>query len=465
MAKKRSKPTAQTTDPAVADKLPALMDTPFAIHGDGFSQIQAAVDDLGTMQAIMARPGIRMDKTEYVTIRGNVAVVEIIGPIFHYDNILAWIFGFPSCEQLMIELQAVENNPAVQSIVLHIDSPGGQVGGVAELAAHIKNRITKPTVAYIGDMGASAAYWIASAADKITAAETSEVGSIGVVFTIRRTSDNQVEIVSSVSPKKRPDINTDEGRAVFQARADAMADVFVSTITANRSMTRDQVIEIGGDVVIASAAAALGLVDDTGNLEDVIETLQNGGITMPARKTQAKGEIVMTPEKLKTDHPETYNQVFASGEQQGKASAADETAQAVTAAETTAKASVIGLVAVVLGEDAKAKIDSVMTVGLTPEQVKVSMELFGTPAAPANPDPNAGTPTREQILAGIQAAAAPVAPAATDSGGTPDLAAEFMPAVDAHQKQNGCKRSMSIEAVAAANPEMYQAWLKAQQKK
>jgi ClpP class serine protease len=477
MARKRNKAQAQATDtPAPGpdnDSIPVLTDTPFAIFGDGFSRIQAAVDDLGTVQAIMARPGVRMEKTEYVKIRGTVAVVEVIGPIFHYDNIMSWIFGWPAAEQLIMELEAVQNNPAVQSIVLHIDSPGGQVGGVAELAAHIKNRITKPVVAYVGDMGASAAYWIASAADMIIANETAEVGSIGVVMTMRRGSDNQIEIVSSVSPKKRPDPNTDAGRAVLQARADNLAEVFVNTIMMNRGMTRDQVLEIGGDVVIASRAVTLGLIDDIGNLEPTIEALQNGGIEKPARQTQEKGVVKMNLEKLKADHPDLYAQVMDLGRAEVQAKMDTALAQAETdktEAVTAAQASTIEMVEVVLGKESKEKLDKVLASGMTPDQVKTGMELFGGSAqggqsAQTQTGTTAAAATRQQILDGITAGAQPPAPPVNDDGSDPDPAAEFMALVDDHQTKNNCKRSVSIEAVAAAHPETYQGWLAAQQKK
>lgn len=479
MARKRTNAPGRTADTPAAgpdnESIPVLTDTPFAIFGDGFSRIQSAVDDLGTVQAIMARPGVRMEKTEYVKIRGTVAVVEIIGPIFHYDNIMSWIFGWPAAEQLIMELEAVQNNPAVQSIVLHIDSPGGQVGGVAELAGHIKHRIIKPVVAYVGDMGASAAYWIASAADMIIANETAEVGSIGVVMTMRRGSDNQIEIVSSVSPKKRPDPNTDAGRAVLQARADNLADVFVNTIMANRGMTRDQVLSIGGDVVIASKAVDLGLIDDIGNLEPTIAALQNGGLSIPARQTQEKGVVKMDLEKLKADHPDLYAQVMDLGRAEVQAKMDTALAQAETDRTEAVSAATAGtvkleLVEAVLGKDARETLDKVQATGTTPEQFKAISELFGgTAQGGQTGQTQTGTPAaasiQQRILDGIEAAAQPPAPTVNDDGSAPDPAAEFMALVDDHQKKNNCKRSVSIEAVAAAHPETYQGWLAAQQKK
>jgi signal peptide peptidase SppA len=412
----------------------------------------------------MARPGIRMADAEGVTVRGRVAIVEMIGPVMHYGGgLMAWLFGWPSAEGMMMEIQAAQDNPAVETIVLHIDSPGGQVGGIAELAGHIRNYVTKPVVAYVGDMAASAAYWIASAADMIVAAPTAEIGSIGVVFTMRRRSDNSIEIVSSVSPKKRVDPETDEGRQAIQARADALAEVFVSQVAENRKLSADQVTSIGGDVVIAAAAVKMGLADEIGSLEQVIAGLNNNSFNV-------KGAVTMNLEKLKADHPELYAQVMDAGRAEVQANMDAALAQAetdTTDAAAAARTETIEMVEVVLRKDAKEKLEAVLAAGLTPAQVKVSMTLFG--AGDAGGQTQGGTTpanvTRQQILAGITDTAKKPAPPVDDAGGDPDPAAEFMALVDAHQKTNNCKRSASIEAMSAAHPEIYKGWLAAQQKK
>jgi ClpP class serine protease len=351
----------------------------------------------------------------------------------------------------------------VDYIVLYIDSPGGQVGGIAELANHIRNHITKPVVAYVGDMAASAAYWIAAAADMIVVAPTAELGSIGVVFTMRRKNDNSIEIVSSVSPKKRVDPETDEGRQAIQTRADALADVFVSQVAEYRQLSFDQVTSIGGDVVIASAAVKMGLADEIGSLEQVIAGLNNNSYHF-------KGVTIMDLEKFKADHPELYAQVMDAGRAEIQAELDAVKTQAETdktGAAESARTETVAMVAVVLGEDAKAKLDSVIAAGMTPEQVKVSMELFGNTAQGGQTQTatTAAAATRQQILDGITAAAQNPAPTVTDDGSNQDPAAEFMALVDAHQKKHNCKRSASIEAVAAAHPDTYQGWLAAQQKK
>lgn len=435
--------------------LPALYDLPWAIAGDGFESISRAVEKTGAVEAILARPGIQMSDAARVVVRGRVAIVEMIGPVTHYNGgIMSLLFGWPSAEGMLADVQAAEDNPAVDAIVLHIDSPGGQVGGISELANHIRAKITKPVVAYVGDMAASAAYWVASAADYIITAETAEVGSIGVVFTMRRKQDDTIEIVSSVSPKKRVDPETDEGRQAIQARADALADVFVSQVSGNRKLSADQVTRIGGDVVIASAAIDMGLVDEIGSLEQVISDLNNN-------KT-IKGTKIMNLEKLKADYPDLHAQVMEAGRAEGQAKmdAALDTAKKETAAALDAvKTGTLDMVAVVLGEDAKTKLDQVMASGMTADQVKIGKELFGSPDASGAEDDEAATP-RKKILDGIlDNSPNPASPAGDDKKGE-----SFMEKVSAYQAENNCKRSVAIGAIAASDPDVYEAWLKAQQK-
>lgn len=74
-------------------------------------------------------------------------------------------------------------------------------------------------------------YWIASACDKILAADTAILGSIGVVSIFEKDDDGKtIEIVSSQSQNKRPDINTEEGKAKIQARVDELAEVLIAKV-------------------------------------------------------------------------------------------------------------------------------------------------------------------------------------------------------------------------------------------
>ncbi len=247
-----------------------LISQPWAITEQGLEIVKGAALQAEQQEALLTRNGSRPQGTELTILRGETAIINVIGPIFHYENVLTWIFGFPSSDKLIQEIQKAIENPKAQKVVLNIDSPGGQIGGVSELSKFIKYQVKKPVTAYVGDLAASAGYWLASAADEIVAADTAEVGSIGVVFSMLQRSDNTLETVSSLSPKKRPNPATDEGRKQIQARADALAEVFVEAVMENRGLSRDRVLSLQGDVAIAARGIRLGLVDRIGSLESLL---------------------------------------------------------------------------------------------------------------------------------------------------------------------------------------------------
>jgi ClpP class serine protease len=98
-------------------------------------------------------------------------------------NLMSQVSGGTSTELFARDVKAALNDPAVQSIVLLVDSPGGAVGGtMAAAAAVMTGRGVKPIAAYSDGTMASAAYWVGSAADRVyVSSGVDQVGSIGVV--------------------------------------------------------------------------------------------------------------------------------------------------------------------------------------------------------------------------------------------------------------------------------------------
>ena len=107
-------------------------------------------------------------------------------------------------------------------------------------------------------------------------------------------SAETVEIVSSQSPHKRLDPTSDDGRAKLQTRIDSMADVFVSTIARNRSVTPDHVLEHygGGDVMIGANAVNAGLADRIGSLERLITELSSPKTQSPPQKVSLISDVL-----------------------------------------------------------------------------------------------------------------------------------------------------------------------------
>jgi ClpP class serine protease len=266
-------------------------------------------------EAVEARIGRPLQNARKVTLRGNVAVVPVTGPVFRYANLMTEISGATSLEVLAKDFTAALDDPAVSSIVLNIDSPGGQAAGISEFASMVRGA-KKTVVAYIDGSGASAAYWIAAAASEIVVSKTGEVGSIGAVVAIdpARAKTGMVEIVSSQSPKKRPDITTDEGRSQIQSRIDQLAQVFVEDVAAYRGVSVETVLaKFGqGDMRMGAEAVAIGMADRVATLEEVIAGLAGANQTKPEPKTYLKG-TAMNLEELRAAHPDLCAALLEEG--------------------------------------------------------------------------------------------------------------------------------------------------------
>ena len=118
----------------------------------------------------------------------KVAVIDVGGIITPYPNILSMLFGGTNIASIEAQFMAAMEDPEISGILFRVDSPGGLITGVEELASTIAAaRGRKPIVAYAYGNAASAAYWIASAADQIVAGPTTMLGSIGVAVAVPKT--------------------------------------------------------------------------------------------------------------------------------------------------------------------------------------------------------------------------------------------------------------------------------------
>lgn len=273
--------------------------TPWAIEKSALETIIGIAQRENNLEAVLKERGEPLDNTHKVQVRNGVAIIPVTGPLFPRANLFGQVSGAYSVEMLAQDLAQTELNADVSATVLMIDSPGGHTTMINEFSNQIAN-YSKPIVAYVVGQAASAAYWIASATDKIIIDNTAMVGSIGVVAAFSATEKGVIEIVSSNAQDKRPDLSTDAGKAVVQAVVDDMEAVFIQAIMDFRSLTREQVTALRGGVVIGSKAVEQGFADQVGSLESVILELTTIGITMDISK-------------LKADHPSVYKAVFDEG--------------------------------------------------------------------------------------------------------------------------------------------------------
>lgn len=284
-----------------------LANEPWAISQSGLELVVAVASKgeiLGEIRdlALAARDGKPLDNARAVRLHGDVAAIPISGPLFRHADLLTDLSGATSYATLRKDLQAALDNPAVRAIVLDIDSPGGEATGVSELSRAIyEARGQKPIKAYVGGAAASAAYWIASAADEVVISDTAILGSIGVMAVYPKADDaGEIEFVSSQSPYKNAKPGTDAGKAKIQGRIDALAAVFVSAVAKNRGVSEARVLgDFGkGDVFVGAAAIKAGLADRLGSLESLLAEMVSPLVAL-GRGVVARSEVPAVGMSLK----------------------------------------------------------------------------------------------------------------------------------------------------------------------
>lgn len=251
-----------------------------AFHFDPAVQ-EAAKTQRWNRYAVHQQTSVLVDGSQALYRRGRTAILPITGPIIRRGNLLSSLSGGPmtSVEMLAKDFTRAVEDDAFDAILLDVDSPGGEASGISELAGIISRaRDTKPITAYVGDLAASAAYWLASAASEVVVHRMAALGSIGVVMAVPDPSaspKDHVEFVSSVSPNKRPDPTSKEGKSELQALVDALADIFVEDVAAQRGVTSETVAgDFGqGGLRVGADAVEHGMADRLGTFEEVVADL------------------------------------------------------------------------------------------------------------------------------------------------------------------------------------------------
>ncbi|MDQ4119891.1 MAG: S49 family peptidase [Acidobacteriota bacterium] len=234
-------------------------------------------------KAVQCESGEYLEGARRATVRNGVAIIPVRGSIMRFGGWMSDFSGGTSVDTLARDLEVALNNANVFSILFDIHSPGGEVTGINELCDRIfAARKRKPMTAYVGGMGCSAAYWIASAVGDIAIDETAILGSIGVMAVYTDDSKYQekvgiedIEFISSQSPYKNAPPTTDEGKKRIQARVDALAQVFIEKVARNRDEQVSNVLKNygQGDVLVGENAIKAGLADRFSSFEETLQQL------------------------------------------------------------------------------------------------------------------------------------------------------------------------------------------------
>ncbi|HLC61927.1 MAG TPA: signal peptide peptidase SppA [Candidatus Nanoarchaeia archaeon] len=218
------------------------------------------------------------------SLGGNVALIPIEGEITgSRDTGLSFGGAVAASPDIIEMIEKADKNPGIKAIILEINSPGGSAVASQEIADAVA-KANKTKVAWIREVGASGAYWVASSTDHIVANRASVTGSIGVIASylefpgfLERYNITYNRLVAGKykdigSPFKEM---TFEEKAVFQQTLDEMRDYFVSEVAKNRHMSKKDVDKIAnGLFYLGSQAKDYGLVDELGGKAEVISYIE-----------------------------------------------------------------------------------------------------------------------------------------------------------------------------------------------
>ena len=281
---------------------------PWAIDADRLMEIQAIYathlrGESIDIEAVEAKLGRQLQNPpQGYQVQDGAALIPLRGVIAPRMNLMAQVSGGTSAELLVRDVQAAAADPAVSSIVLLVDSPGGAVGGTpAAAAAVMAARAAKPTAAWADGAMASAAYWIGSAAERVyLGSRVHPVGHIGVIAThtdqSRREETLGVKTTEIFAGRfktaRSPHQPLSElGRQTMQDQMDYLYSLFVGDVAAQRGVSVDRVLAEMADarVFIGQQAVDAGLADGIASLDSVIRQLNDRAATA------ARSSVVVTP--------------------------------------------------------------------------------------------------------------------------------------------------------------------------
>lgn len=256
-----------------------LFNTPLALHPRKAEVVMAALTDRFGLTRIQSMSdwddeddsfSRQARDTGYDVVEG-IAIIPIQGTLVQKLGTLRPYSGMTGYDGIRACFLRALNDGEVKAICLDIDSPGGEVAGCFDLVDEIYTaRGNKPVWAILSENAYSAAYALASAADKIIVPRTGGVGSVGVIvmhvdWSQKIKSDGlQVTIITYGDRKAESNPYeplSETARKAIQSDIDEMGRLFVSTVSRNRGITEKTVRDTEAACFLGADGVQLGLAD------------------------------------------------------------------------------------------------------------------------------------------------------------------------------------------------------------
>lgn len=240
----------------------------------------------------------------------GIAVIPVVGSLVRRTVGLDPASGFTSYAEIAGMVDAALADASVEGIVLDIDSPGGEAGGVFELGDRIRAAdAVKPVWAVAADSAFSAAYAIGCSASRLMVSRTGGVGSIGVIAMhvdqTARDAQQGYRYTPVTAGGHKNDFSPHEklgpeAHARLQAEVDRLYSMFVDHVAAMRRLDSDAVRATEAGIYFGMDAVTAGLADAVGSLDAVLAEFSS---FLVARR--ARGHTMSDSSRLSAVTPST----------------------------------------------------------------------------------------------------------------------------------------------------------------
>ncbi|SEJ21505.1 signal peptide peptidase SppA [Azotobacter beijerinckii] len=231
----------------------AMSLVPLALEGEGYSYADRESRDTG------------------YDLAGSVAIIPVHGTLVQKTGTLRPWSGMTGYDGIRQAFLTALYDPKVEAIVLDVDSPGGEVAGCFDLVDMIyQARGSKPIWSILNESAYSAAYAIASAADKIYVPRTGGTGSVGVICMhvdfSKALTEAGLQVTFITYGERKADGHreiplTAEVLERFQADIDTMGELFVDTVARNRNLAASAVRDTQASTYLGKTGVEIGLAD------------------------------------------------------------------------------------------------------------------------------------------------------------------------------------------------------------
>lgn len=384
-----------------------IVETPLMVTSAKLEEIMAAVggriglfqdepdDESDDKPKASYLSGERQERKPYLVTTDGIAVIEVSGTLVNRCSGMAAWSGMTSYEQLSGEFLDAATDPAVKAIVLRCDSPGGECSGVFDLADAIySQRGSKPIVAMVDDAACSAAYLIASQADRVIVTQTAAVGSIGViakhVCVAKADAMAGVKYTTIFAGARKNDLNIhedqgDEAFAGLRAEIDRLMTKFVACVERGRGIPAEAVRSMEAALFFGETAVTARLADEIGTLRSAMEGVRGRIGLGPKTTATSMQSTAAIKEVVMAEIPDPVDDVIEDGPEEeapdeGKKCEVKKMETPITAPAALGAKAVLQMVQLAgLGIEAA---DELIDKGYTAEQVTAKLLALKAESAP-----------------------------------------------------------------------------------